>query len=241
MQPLDPWEAYYRQLAVHRSGRRAAASCVWRRDPAWFSRRPRTRVRQFRDVWESAAATCLVQPAWSRAPIPVSWSAVHMLWRTPATVIPLSFFAPQAGCAARRLGSSWKWQVNRNVAGGELRSGGDRVSLGFRRPCAQRNGLPLAGVRADFPLRAGHRRRRRRLGVRRGQNLSQRGVPHARVPEQTACRFTSGGFHVATSPWPPADGQPGNWCWSWRTVAMPAGRPPPRWTSAITPTGSSRP
>jgi hypothetical protein len=130
MQPLDPWEAYYRQLAVLDLD---GGGSIVRLEvgPGMLLTASATRVRQFRDVWESAAATCLVQPAWSRAPIPVSWSAVHMLWRTPATVIPLSFFAPQAVAQRGALGSSWKWQVNRNVAGGELRSGGDGYLWGF--------------------------------------------------------------------------------------------------------------
>ena len=71
------------------------------------------------------------EPAWSRTPIPVAWSAVRTLWRAPATVVPLSLFAPQKVVQGGALGSSWKWQMDRNVAGGELRSGGVRYLWGF--------------------------------------------------------------------------------------------------------------
>ena len=90
-----------------------------------------TRVPAFRNEAEAAASTCLVQPAWSRTPIPVAWSAVRTLWRAPATVVPLSLFAPEQVTQRGALGSSWKWQADRNVAGGELRSGGVRCLWGF--------------------------------------------------------------------------------------------------------------
>ncbi len=72
-----------------------------------------------------------MQPAWSRTPIPVAWSAVRTVWRAPATVVPLSLFAPQQVVQRGALGSSWKWQADRNVAGGELRSGRVRCLWGF--------------------------------------------------------------------------------------------------------------
>ena len=60
-----------------------------------------TGVTAFREEAEAAASTCLVQPAWSHTPIPVAWSAMRSLWRAPATVVPLSLFAPQKVAQAK--------------------------------------------------------------------------------------------------------------------------------------------
>ena len=49
----------------------------------------------------------------------------------PATVVPLSLFAPERVTQSGVLGSSWKWQADRNVAGDELCSGGVRCLWGF--------------------------------------------------------------------------------------------------------------
>ena len=130
MQPLDPWEAYYRQLAViDPDGDGSIVRLEAGQDTVLTA--TATRARSYRNERDSAASACLMQPAWSRTPILVAWSAVRTLWRAPAAVVPLSLFAPQAVTQRGALGSSWKWQVNRNVAGGELRCDGAGYLWGF--------------------------------------------------------------------------------------------------------------
>ena len=126
MQPVDAWEAYQRQLA--------------KIDPNCDAGIVRLVAGQSMILTVSASAvpaaevagsTCYVQPAWSRTPVPVAWSNVCTVWRAPATVVPLSLFAPQQVAERGALGSSWKWQADRNVAGGELCNGGVRCLWGF--------------------------------------------------------------------------------------------------------------
>jgi hypothetical protein len=126
MPPIDAWDAYYRQLAQI--------------DPNCDAGIVRLEMGQGMVLTVSASgvpagvaagATYLVQPAWSRTPVSVGGSAVSMQWRAPATVVPLSLFAPQQVVQRGALGSSWKWQADRSVAGGELRSGGVRCLWGF--------------------------------------------------------------------------------------------------------------
>ncbi len=136
MQPIDAWEAYHRQLAQIDPNGDAGIVRLETGQGMVFTTST-TGFTAFRDEAEAAASTCLVRPAWSSTPVPVAWSAVRTLWRAPATVVPLSQFAPQRVAAVPGtpgrgiLGSSWKWQADRNVAGGELRSGGSRYLWGF--------------------------------------------------------------------------------------------------------------
>ena len=128
--PLDAWDAYYRQLAVID---RACEADIVRLETVqgmvFTASGPR--VTAFRKEGEAAASMCLVEPAWSRTPVPVAWSAVRTVWRAPAHVVPLSRFVPQEVVQPAALGSSWTWRADRNVADGELRSGGLRYLWGF--------------------------------------------------------------------------------------------------------------
>ena len=130
MPPSDAWDAYYRQLAeIDPQGDAGIIRLETRQGSVLTA--SESRVTALRGVWEQAASACLVRPAWSRTPIPVAWSAVRTLSRAPSTVVPLSLVAPQTVTQHGALGSSWKWQVDRNVAGGKLRSGGVGYLWGF--------------------------------------------------------------------------------------------------------------
>jgi hypothetical protein len=130
MQPMDAWEAYHRQLAVIDPEIDAVLVRVETQQGMVFTAAG-SRASSLRAENEPAASHCLIQPAWSRAPISVAWSAVRSVWRSPAVIVPLSQFAPLQAVERGALGSSWKWQTDRSVAGGELRSGGVRGLWGF--------------------------------------------------------------------------------------------------------------
>ena len=130
MPPIDAWEAYQRQLAeIDPAGDTDIVRLETEQGMVFTA--SATRVTAFRAEAEAAASTCLVQPAWSRTPIPVAWSAIRTLWRAPAHVVPLSLLRARQVVQGGPLGSSWKWQADRNVAGGELRSGGVGYLWGF--------------------------------------------------------------------------------------------------------------
>jgi len=130
MPPIDSWEAYYRQLAEIDANGDAGIVRLETGQGMVFTVSS-TRIKAFREEAEPVASTCLVEPVWSRTPIPVAWSAIRIFWRAPATVVPLSWFAPQGVAQRGALGGSWKWHADRNVAGGELLSGGNRFLWGF--------------------------------------------------------------------------------------------------------------
>ncbi len=135
------------------------------------------------------------QPAWSGTPIPVAWSAVRTIWHAPATVVPLSLFPPEQVAQGAALGSSWKWQADHNVAGGELRSGGVRYLWGFGVHAPNEMVFPLPDSARAFRSEPGDRRGRRRLGLCRGESLPQQSVRHALVPKPAALGLANRHFH----------------------------------------------
>jgi hypothetical protein len=130
MQPVDFWEAYHRQLAFIDPQCNVGLVRLETQQGMVFTASS-TRVKSFRAESEPAASTCLIQPAWSGTAIPLAWSAVRSEWRAPAQVVPLSQLAPERAIQFGALGSSWKWQADHNVAGGDLQSGGARYYWGF--------------------------------------------------------------------------------------------------------------
>ena len=241
MQPIDAWEAYHRQLAeIDPKGDAGIVRLETGQGMVFTaSTTPGHGVSQGSARRPHRRASS--QPAWSRTPIPVAWSAVRTLWRAPATVVPLSLFAPEQVAQRGALGSSWKWQADRNVAGGELRSGGVRYLWGFGVHAPNELVFPLPDSRTGLPERPGNRRRR--VGdsrLCRGEGLRQRSRPARPCSKASRCWARGPRFPPARSRCHAAIRPLGNWCWSWRTAATPAGRTPIRWTSAIMPTGWNR-
>jgi len=143
----DAWETYYRELSILDPEARAeivrvdtndgiiitastnrsssAARSVHRQGERPAESPQRRRERGF------DSSLRLMQPAWSLEPIPVPWARMRLLWQAPAHMVPLSRFAPQQVTQSGSLGQSWKWQTDRNVAGGILRCEGLDYLWGF--------------------------------------------------------------------------------------------------------------
>ena len=126
----DPWEMFYKELAVINPDGAAKILRVATSSGSIFTAST-SRSSQLRVEPETMASRRLLQPAWSLNPIPVPWSDTREIWRTPEQVVPLSRFVPDQTVQRSSLGSSWKWQANRNVAGGPLNSGGQDYLWGF--------------------------------------------------------------------------------------------------------------
>ncbi|MEI8371218.1 MAG: NPCBM/NEW2 domain-containing protein [Planctomycetota bacterium] len=126
----DAWDGYYRELAILDPEGKAGIIRVEANEGMVLTAST-IRSSHLAAPNDPVALAHLLQPAWSRAPIPVSWISTRLLWRAPSYVVPLSRFAPQRVTQRGVLGSSWKWQVDRNVAGGILRSDGMEFLWGF--------------------------------------------------------------------------------------------------------------
>jgi len=126
----DPWDTYYRELSQLDPEGDAAIIRVETADGMSLTAST-IRSSHLAAPGDTVAQVHLLQPAWSRSSIPIPWARTRLLWRAPAHVVPLSRFAPQQVAQRGALGSSWKWQVDRNVAGGALRSEGLDFLWGF--------------------------------------------------------------------------------------------------------------
>jgi len=71
--------------------------------------------------------THIIQPVWSLDPLWVPFSSIRTRWSFAPDKIPLSRVRPVAAVSPALL----PWRVNRNVAGGSLRSGGQPYAWGF--------------------------------------------------------------------------------------------------------------
>ena len=69
----------------------------------------------------------IIQPVWSLDPLWVPFSSIRTRWSFAPDKIPLSRVRPVAAVSPALL----PWRVNRNVAGGSLRSGGQPYAWGF--------------------------------------------------------------------------------------------------------------
>ncbi len=76
MQPMDPWEAYYRQLAATDPDLEAGLVRLVTGGGMVLTA-PTSRVEPFRGEAEPAASTIRIQPGWSGTPIALAWSAVR--------------------------------------------------------------------------------------------------------------------------------------------------------------------
>lgn len=130
MPAANTWETYFRELSILDPLGNAGIVRVETNDGIVLTTST-SRSSQFRLVNEAVASQRLMQPAWSRAPIPVRWSDIRLLWQAPSTMVSLSRFSPEQVTQQGALGKSWKWQADRNVAGGILRSDGLDYIWGF--------------------------------------------------------------------------------------------------------------
>lgn len=153
--PRDPWDAYFEQLAALApvenarlvrmetvSGLRAT-STTERFQVRGAADRPTT--------WHH-----LVQPAWSLDPFWLAHEAIRVREYFRPNEVPLSRIDPSRSRQQSDLGGVWRWQLDRNVEGGPMESGGAPSPWGF-------------GVHArselEFPLPAAARAFQTRLGL----------------------------------------------------------------------------
>ncbi len=130
MDPLETWEAYYRELAAIDSNGDAGILRIETTQGMVFTTSS-SRSSPCRDEDRAVPSRVFLQPVWSLAPFPVPWASVRTQWNAAADVVPLSRIAPEQVVQRGALGSSWHWQADRNVAGGDLQSGGRRFLWGF--------------------------------------------------------------------------------------------------------------
>lgn len=156
MPPVDPWDAYYEQLAA--LAPEPSARLV-RYETALGMRATGTterfQARAYGQADKSSSWNHLVHPAWS---LDAFWLP-HDAIRTRQYFLPhevsLSRIEPRRIGQQSDLGGYWPWQADRNVEGGMLEVGGASFPWGFGIHGASELEFPLTPAVRSFRTRFG--------------------------------------------------------------------------------------
>ncbi|HEY1068700.1 MAG TPA: hypothetical protein VGE52_21435, partial [Pirellulales bacterium] len=144
---IDPWDAYYEQLATMNT---ECETPLWRiatsdglRATATADRTDATHHGNGGDPnsWRRR-----IQPAWALTPFWVRWRTIDELRLFPAHKPPLSMFPPSAVTSRHSFGGGWPPRFDANVQGGRLVSGGASRGwgIGVQAACRVEFALPPA-------------------------------------------------------------------------------------------------
>jgi hypothetical protein len=129
---LDPWDAYFAQLAALAPGP-SGRLIRWETVDGLRATGSTTRFQAVSLGADDKPSRWyhMLQPAWSLDPLWVPFPTIRLRLYTPAAQTPLSWFAPVEVRQQSAFGSSWRWQLDRSVTGAPLASGGKRFVWGF--------------------------------------------------------------------------------------------------------------
>lgn len=182
---LDPWDAYFEQLAglgLTPKARLVQVETSWGLRATSSTDRFRARAPAGAD--KPANWHHLVQPAWSLDPMWLPFESIRVRQYFLAHEVPLSRIEPAAARQQSDLGGpAWPWQTDRNVQWGPLESGGVESPWGF--------GVHGQTV-LEFPLPTMARTFRTRLGL--DQVAGSGGCVRAKVV------WSAGGRSVGVKP-----------------------------------------
>ena len=169
--PGDPWQAYFDELVFLGSD---GAPCLVEIETTdglrMTSSRERFRARHHGQEGDPKSWFHSLQPAWSLDPIWIAHRSIRVRRFFSPAAPPLSRLEPQEIRRGAILSSSWGVQLDRNVQGGPLKSGGQNHGwgLGVHAPTELR-----------FPLPACARAFRTRIGL--DQVVGEGGCARARI------------------------------------------------------------
>ena len=129
---INPWVAYYEQLAVLSPQLKSRLIQLQGTDGSrWTTSTERFQARHSGDRNRPEHWYQLIQPAWSLDSIWLRFRTIRA-WRFYAPYeIPLSNFAPLQATHESVFGTGWQWQLDRNVHQGPLQSLDREFGWGF--------------------------------------------------------------------------------------------------------------
>jgi len=132
LQAGDPWEAYYRELAVLcPDGTAALIRIETSTGMVLTGSTGRYRTPSGGDRRKKSGGDHAIGPAWTPDAILVSPETIRTWWRFAPHEVPLSRLAPDRVVQRALTGFRWRWNRNRSVCGGAATAGGRAVGWGF--------------------------------------------------------------------------------------------------------------
>ncbi|MHB1037884.1 MAG: NPCBM/NEW2 domain-containing protein [Pirellulales bacterium] len=129
---IDPWEAYFDQLAVLAPGGTSRLVRI-ETDQGLRVTASGERFQAYPHgaYLDASKWFHVAQPAWSLQALRLSDPRVRLWLYSLPHEVPLSTIEVSAWARRSALGGGWHWQVDRNVQGGPLHSGEDSFGWGF--------------------------------------------------------------------------------------------------------------
>ena len=153
---LDTWETYLDELAALTAG--SGDNLIQLETTLGLVMTSTRRLLRSRAATNPPSARWLygMHPAWSLDAVWIPAETIRVWRQFPATLVPLTRIDPDHVETRLSLGGPGPlWQVNRNVQGGPLRSGGLEHGWGFGVHAFSELGFPLPPLPCTFRTRVG--------------------------------------------------------------------------------------
>jgi len=156
MPAVDPWEAYFQQLAA--MGLESDTRLVYLETATGLratSTTDRFQARSHGAADRPGGWYHLVQPPWSLEPLWLKHDTIRVREYFLPHEVPLSRIEPVASRGQSDLGGVWRGQMDRNIEAGPLESGGVVFPWGFGVHAASELEFPLCPLVRSFQTRLG--------------------------------------------------------------------------------------
>jgi hypothetical protein len=148
---VDPWSAYFEQLAALGVGATDRLVRVETSDGMRLTTSTaRFRPQPWGNAQDAASWYRSLQPAWCARPITVAQRKTHTMMWTSASDVPLSWIEPAAFVQTPVVGGSWPPRFDRNVRDALLRAGGRECPFGVGTTAMSRIAFALPEGAAKF-------------------------------------------------------------------------------------------
>ena len=180
---IDPWQAYYEQLAVI-SPQGQSRLVRWETTGGLRVTSSGERFQAFDgpadrpDDWVH-----MLQPAWSLDPLLARHQSIRLRSYFLPTEVPLSMLEPVGSQRRAFFSGAWDWRIDRNCRGGALRCGREEFAWGLGVHAASALQFELPALATGLRTRVGLDRLAGRGGCARGlifiesENAAQKNEP----------------------------------------------------------------
>ena len=168
---IDPWTAWYQQLAMLSPDGRARL-VRWETSDGLRVMSSAERFRAFDGPGDRADGWIhMAQPAWSLTPLFVRHLSIRLrTWFEPGE-FPLSALDPAASRRQAIFGSAWDWRADQNCRGGALRCGREEFAWGLGVHATSELSFDLPALATGLRTRVGLDRLAGRGGCARAEIL----------------------------------------------------------------------
>lgn len=147
---LDPWQAYFEQLALLGDARARLVRLETDEGLRVTASMARFRAHHWGDAGDPNNWYRSVQPAWLDVPLAIPQRRIHTMRWCDAHEAPLSSIEPTSVEQKELIGGGWTARIDRSVRGTGLSAGGRESAWGFGMHATCRMTFPLPAAAKSF-------------------------------------------------------------------------------------------